>query len=154
MRSITAYLLALAFVAGARTTHAACFYPNTSISGYRAGLKDEIKATPLIIVGKIVGQQYIQGDPTDPDAITAYIYKIQVLRLLKGVAPRTVYVQAENDSGGYRMNFGEQDLLFLRKIGRLFEADACGNSARFPEGTAVAQKVEALLTSRPAAVAR
>ena len=134
-----------AFAAGASTAYAVCFYPNTTNSGYTVGLRDEIKATPLIIVGKVTGQRYIQGDPTDPEGITAYIYRIQVLELLKGTAPKTVYVRAENDSGGYRMNLGDEDLLFLKEAGDFFEADVCGNSSQLPEGQAELARVRAAL---------
>lgn len=150
---VAACLWALAtFTVGSGVAEAVCLDPKTLISGYQVGLDDEITATPLIIVGDVTVQHYLQEDAQDPDGISAYIYTVQVVRQLKGTAPKTVYVRSESGSGRYPMAVGEQHLLFLRKTGAYFEfeADSCGNSALLPKGQATVERVEAALKARTA----
>jgi hypothetical protein len=146
---IAVCLWALAtFTAGSGVAQAVCFDPKTLISGYRMGLDDEIRATALIIVGKVIAEHYLQEDAEDPDGITAYIYTVQVVRQLKGTAPKTVYIRSDSGSSSYPMSVDEQHLLFLWKTGAYFAADSCGNSEVLPKGQASLERVEAALKAQ------
>lgn len=149
----SAWLWALAtFVAGGGVAQALCWDPKTLISGYKLDLDYEVKATALIIVGNVTAQRDLQEDATDPDGITASIYTIQVVRRLKGTAPKTIYVRSENYSSRYPMAVGQQHLLFLAKVGAYFEADSCGNSSLLPKGQATLERVEVALKAQATAL--
>ena len=149
---VLASIVAAAALIFAAPGRAVCFYPQSTLSGYRVPLKLEVRKTPVILVGKVTKVHYIQGDPADPIGITAMIYSVDVLQILKGSVPKQVKLYADNDSGGYRMSVGETDLLFLTKDNGIFSANACGNSAVLPGSKrtlALVRRLLALHTQQP-----
>ena len=62
--------------------------------------------------------------------------------------PDSFRLRVENDSGGYRMERGESHLLFLATKGNDLAVDACGNSTQLPKGSAVVDRVRALLAPK------
>ena len=142
---ISGIIFAFAVAIYAAHGHAACFYPHSGVSGYHIPLKHEVRASPAIIVGRVVRVRYVQADASDPNGITSYVYTVHRLQTLKGDVPKYLTLSAENDSGGYRMNLGQTDLLFLIRAKNGFTADVCGNSTELPKGASVVAEVRGLL---------
>jgi hypothetical protein len=141
-------LLSLVLVyLGASSVQAACFDPKdpTLTRYYRPSLEDETKAATAIVIGTVSNVQPLSDDPSDPGGWTAFIYTVRVSEHLKGQEPDSFRLRVENDSGGYRMERGESHLLFLAKEGHILSFDVCGNSTQLPKGSAVADRVRALL---------
>ena len=126
-------------------SHAVCFYPHSSLSGYHIPLKSESETSSAIITGKVLHVQYVPPDPDESDGVNSYLYTVERLQELKGHLPPHVLLYATNDSGGYRMRLGEIDLLFLTPLGSRFTADVCGNSTELPKGEYVVSEVRKLL---------
>jgi hypothetical protein len=124
---------------------AVCFYPHSTLSGYHIPLKYEVEASPAIIIGRVASVRYVQADPSNPNGITSYVYTIRRLQELKGSVPEYLTLHAENDSGGYRMNAGETNLLFLTQAKDGLTVDVCGNSTELPKGASVVSDVRRLL---------
>ena len=139
--SLRYFLLAAPIVFGATAARAVCFYPHSTISGYKLPLKAEVQSSQDIAVGVVIGVRALQEDPADPTGVTAYIYTIDLSRRLKGNVPKRIMLRAENDSGAYRMALGETDLLFLTQLDGKFAVDACGNSTKLPKGKDVVIEV-------------
>ena len=140
-------LLATIYVVPGR---AVCFYPHSTLSGYRIPLKNEVNASPAIIIGRVTDVRDVQADPSDPNGITSYIYTVHRLQELKGSVPEYLTLRAENDSGGYRMNAGETNLLFLTQAKGVLTVDVCGNSTELSEGASVVSEVRRLLVQQGA----
>ena len=138
-------VFALSAALYALPSRAVCFYPHSDLSGYHVPLKHEIRTSQVIIVGRVVRVNNVQADPSDPDGITSYVYTVHRLQTLKGDVPKYVTLSVENDSGSYRMNLGETDLLFLTKDKSGLFANACGNSTELPKGASVLAEVRSLL---------
>ena len=147
---ISSIIFALSAAIYAVPGRAVCFYPNSTLSGYHIPLKYEVEASPAIIIGKVVHVRSVQADPSDPDGITSYVYTIRRLQELKGSAPKYLTLRAENSSGGYRMDAGETDLLFLTPESSGFTVDVCGNSTELPKGAGVVSEVRRLLAQQGA----
>ena len=141
-------ITALSALIYAAPGHTVCFYPDSTLSGYRVPLNTEVNATPIIIIGKVTKVRYVQDDPADPDGITAYLYTVDRLQELKGSVPNQITLRAENDSGGYRMSTGETSLLFLKWSNGAFTANVCGNSTELPKGDHVVSEVRKLLAQQ------
>ena len=129
---------------------AVCFYPHSTLSGYHIPLKYEVGASSAIIIGKVARVQYVQAAPSDPDGITSFVYTVHRLQELKGSVPKYLTLRAENDSGGYRMNAGETNLLFLTRTKGGFTVNVWGNSTELPKGTSVVSEVRRLLAQQGA----
>lgn len=127
-----------------------CFYPHSTLSGYHIPLKYEVGASAAIIIGKVSRVRSVQADPSDPDGITSYVYTVRRLQELKGSVPKYLTLRAENDSGGYRMNAGETDLLFLTRARGGFSVDVCGNSTELSKSASVVSEVRRLLIQQGA----
>lgn len=145
---VVRYLVALVTVAAALPAYAVCLDPNTLVSGYHLPLREELRITNLIAIGKITKAKHLQEDSSDPDGITAYIYTVQISRQLRGHLPHVISIRDDNDSGRYAMEAGEEHLLFLSKKKKYFSVDSCGNSSVLPEGNAVLKQVEAALAQQ------
>jgi hypothetical protein len=111
-------------------------------------LEEEIAAAQAIVVGEVIAAEPLAEDASDPAGWTAFRYTVRVRRQLGGVVPASITIKAENDSGGYRMNAGETHLLFLKKNDASYSVDPCGNSTALPQGAAVVERVEQLLSKR------
>jgi hypothetical protein len=147
---ISSIIFALSAVICAMPGHAVCFYPHSTLSGYRIPLKYEVGASPVIIIGSVARIRYVQADPSDPNGITSYVYTIRRLQELKGSIPKYLTLRAENDSGGYRMSAGETNLLFLTQSKSGFTVDVCGNSTELRKGASVVSEVRRLLAQQGA----
>ncbi len=121
---------------------AVCLDPETGLSGYRVALEQEMRISPLILVGTVVKSRTLREDRSDPSAITAQLYSVRVERVLKGPAAAVLEIRSENASSRYAMARGEQHLLFLTRDGRRLFVDGCGNSAALPGAAAVLEQIE------------
>ena len=130
-----------------QSTHAVCLDPVTFDSGYHVPLNEEIQSIRQIAIGEVIKSRYLQEDSTDPDGITAYIYTVRVLRLLKGQLPEVIELRDENDSGRYMMEVGERHLLFLSREGQYFKVNSCGNSSPLILANDVLKQVESILAN-------
>ena len=151
MKSISP-LLALALLASAILSSpagAVCLDPKTMVSGYRVPLTSEIRSSQAIAIGKVIETSPLQEDRDDPDAVTAYLHTIRVLRQLKGRLPAVISVRVDNDSSRYAMSVGEEHLLFFTLSGSTLSVDSCGNSWQLPQGADVLRQVESLLGRKP-----
>jgi hypothetical protein len=142
---ISSIVFSLSIAIYAVPGRAVCFYSNSTLSGYRIPLRSEVEASPTIIIGKVTHVRNVRADPNDPDGITSYVYTVRRLQELKGSVPEYLTLRAENDSGGYRMNAGETDLLFLTQAKVGFTVDVCGNSTKLPKGASAVSEVRKLL---------
>lgn len=128
-----------------RLSEAVCFYPGTLKSGYIVPLAKEVQSTPIILIGTVVKTRAL-ADPNDSQSYAYQVYTVRVSEILKGSSPGLVVLFTSNDSGGFKMNVGETDLLFLRKRGNFYEVDGCGNSGDLGKFGANAERIRSLLT--------
>jgi hypothetical protein len=142
---ISSIIFALSAAIYAVPGYAVCLYPHSTRSGYHIPLKHEVGTSSAIVIGRVEHIKYVQADPSDPNGITSYVYTVRRLQELKGSVPEYLTLRAENDSGGYRMNARETDLLFLTQAKNGLTVDVCGNSTELPEGTSVVSEVRRLL---------
>ncbi len=148
MSQVGAYFY-VAVLLGAMPAHAAyavCLNPKTLVSGYKVDLREEIKSSAFIVIGRVTEAHALTEKSADPEDITAYIYTVRVLKRIKGTLPSVVHFRSENNSGRYPMTVGERHLLFLTRKGRYFEADSCGNSSLMPQGQATLAQLKAVLS--------
>jgi hypothetical protein len=143
--SLRCFILALPIVFGVEAAHAVCFYPHSTISGYKLPLRVEVRNSQSIAVGTVTSVRAFQEGPSDPAGVSALVYTVDLSQELKGNVPKRITLRAENDSGGYRMARGETDLLFLTYLDGKFTVDACGNSTELPKGRKVVLEVSKLL---------
>jgi hypothetical protein len=136
------YFIALIASAISLPVSAVCLDPTTFVSGYHLPLNTEVQSTRFIGIGKVTHEKALQENRSDPYGITATIYTVKIFRQLKGRLPKTISIKAENDSGRYPMDVGEEYLLFLTKEHRGYFVDSCGNSSALPQGNAALQRVE------------
>ncbi len=129
---------------------AVCFYPHSTLSGYHIPLNYEVGSSSAIIIGKVTRVKYVQADASDPDGVTSYVYTVRRMQELKGSVPEHFRLQADNDSGSYRMNLGETSLLFLTQAKNRVTVDACGNSTELSKGASVVSEVRRLLAQHGA----
>lgn len=142
---IASILFALSAVIYAVPGRAVCFYPHSTLSGYRIPLQSEVAARTAIIIGRPTRVRSVQADPSNPVGTTSYVYTVRRLQQLKGSVPEYLVLGADNDSGGYRMNAGETNLLFLTESNGGLTVDVCGNSTDLPKGASVVSEVRRLL---------
>lgn len=138
-------LMALAF---AHPASSACLDPNTLVSGYHVPLTEEVSSTQFIVIGKVVDAKTLQEDASDPEGVTAHLWRVKLRRQLKGHSPQNITIRIDNDSGRYLMAAGEKHLLFLTKGEGFFSVDSCGNSTSLPKGRTTLHRVEAELKHR------
>jgi hypothetical protein len=143
--SLRYFIFSIPIVFGTAAAHAVCFYPHSTLSGYKLPLKAEVRNSRGIAVGTVTGVRAVQEDPSDPVGVTAFIYTVDLSQELKGNVPKRITLRAENDSGGYRMTLGETDLLFLTYLDGKFLVDACGNSTELSKGHEVVLEVSKML---------
>ena len=139
-------VVVLAGLASTRTASAVCLYPGTFQSGYKVPLEQEVRSAPIIVVGNVVKARGLAAPKDDPGYYAYWVYTVRVSEVVKGKVPPVITLYASNDSGGYRMNVGETDLLFLRKVGNFYEADSCGNSADLAKNPEIVGHVKSKVT--------
>ena len=116
---------------------AACMYPDRDLSGYRVPLRTESRSSQMIAVAEVTRVSALREDADDPQGVTAYVYDVKMLEVLKGKKSKQIRVRSENTSSRYFMELGEKHLLFLQHVGSYWYADACDNSAPLPDAQAV-----------------
>lgn len=127
---------------------AACMNPETQVSGYTVPLALETREAEAIVIGRVVSEQPLQEDRSDPDGVTAYDVSVQVLVRLKGNLPNVFVLRNENTSSRYPIGVGEKHVLFVSRSGQALWIDGCGNSSAMPEGKQVLKQIEAQLKSQ------
>lgn len=126
--------------------HALCLDPKSGISGYNVPLRSEIQAADAIVVGRVLVENELKEDRSDPEGVTAYNVTIKVLATLKGRLPNVFSVRNENTSARYAMAVGEEHVLFISqgRNGQLW-IDSCGSSAITSKGNSLVKQIEAEL---------
>lgn len=127
------------------TASAVCLNPTTFVSGYKIPLASEVHAADGIVIGRVLSEQGLREDPTDPDGYTAYNVTVRVITRLKGNLPNVIVIRNENTSARYPMSIGEEHLLFVSKDGEGLSVNSCGNSLAMPEGKQQVQAIRAQL---------
>jgi hypothetical protein len=145
LKTLTTCLVLLGQAFLVCTASAACFDPTTFASGYKLPLATEVRSASGIIIGRVLSEQGLREDPTDPDGYTAYNVTVRVITRLKGNLPDVIVIRNENTSARYPMSIGEEHLLFVSKDGQELWVNTCGNSAAMPEGSQLAKEVRAEL---------
>lgn len=145
LKTITSRLVLLALALHLCTASAVCLDPKTFISGYKAPLHSEVRTAEAIVIGRVMSEQGLKEDPTDPDGYTAYNMTIRILTSLKGNLPNLIVIRNENTSSRYVMEVGEEHILFVSRHGRELWVDSCGNSTAMSEGKQLANQIHAEL---------
>lgn len=122
--------------------------PETRVSGYTVPLALETREAEAIVIGRVVSEQQLQEDPSDPDGVTAYNVSVQVLIRLKGNLPNVFVIRNENTSSRYPIGVGEEHVLLVSRSGQALWINGCGNSSAMPEGKQLLKQIEAQLGHR------
>jgi hypothetical protein len=141
LKTISAMLALLALASHLCSAGAVCLDPKTFISGYKVPLESEVRAVEAIVVARVLSEQGLQEDPTDPEGYTAYNVTIKVLASLKGNLSNVVMIRNENTSSRYPMSVGEEHILFVSRDGHELRVDSCGNSATMRKGKQLVKQV-------------
>jgi hypothetical protein len=141
LKTISAMLALLALASHPCSAGAVCLDPKTFISGYKVPLESEVRAVEAIVVARVLSEQGLQEDPTDPEGYTAYNVNVKVLASLKGNLPNVVMIRNENTSSRYTMSVDEEHILFVSRDGHQLRVDGCGNSAAMREGKQLVKQV-------------
>jgi hypothetical protein len=115
------------------------------VSGYKIPLASEVRAADGIVIGRVLSEQGLSEDPTDPDGYTAFNVVIRVVARLKGNLPDVIVIRNENTSARYPMSIGEEHLLFVSKNGQGLWVNSCGNSSAMPDGKQQVGKIRVQL---------
>jgi hypothetical protein len=132
LKTIAAGFFLLASALTQVTAEAVCLDPKTEISGYQIPLSIEVRNADAIILGRVLSEQGLKEDMTDPDGVTAYNVAIKVLSSLKGHLPSRIVIKNENTSARYPMSVGEVHILFISRTPQGLLVNSCGNSAALP----------------------
>jgi hypothetical protein len=119
--------------------------PKTFVSGYKVPVASEVRTAEAIVIGRVLSEQGLREDPTDPEGYTAYNLKVKVITRLKGDLPSVVVIRNENTSARYPMAIGEEHLLFVSRDGPKLRVNSCGNSSPMPEGKQLLKQIQAQL---------
>lgn len=142
LKKISAGLALLALACHVCTASAACLDPKTFTSGYKIPLDSKVQTAEAIVIGRVLAEQGLQEDPSDPDGFTAHIVTIKVLASLKGKLPNVTVIRNENTSSRYPMSVGEEHILFVSRDGHELRVDSCGNSAPMPDGKQLVKQIQ------------
>lgn len=142
VKKIATGLVLLTLSSPIRMAGAACLDPKTLLSGYKVPLALEVRTTEAIVVGRVLSEQGLQEDPTDPDGYTAYDVTIKVLASLKGTLPSVIVIRNDNTSARYPMSVGEEHVMFVSRDGHTLWVNSCGNSAAMPEGKKMVTRIQ------------
>jgi hypothetical protein len=145
LKTITIASILLGQASLLRTASAVCLDRTTFVSGYKIPLVSEVRAADGIVIGRVLSEQGLREDPTDPDGYTAFNVVIKVVARLKGNLPNVIVVRNENTSARYPMSIGEEHLLFVSKNGQGLWVNSCGNSSAMPEAKQQLVKIRAQL---------
>jgi hypothetical protein len=115
------------------------------VSGYKPPLALEVRVADGVVIGRMLSEQGLREDPTDPGGYTAFNVAVSVVTRLKGNSPNVIVIRNENTSARYPMSIGEELLLFVSKNGRGLWVNSCGNSSAMPEAKQQLVKIRAQL---------
>lgn len=152
LKAITGTLILLTLALHLGVVRAVCMNPKTWISGFKEPLALEVREAEAIVIGRVVSEQPLQQDPTDPDGVTAYNVSVRVLVRLKGNLPNTIVIKNQNTSARYPMSIGEEHILFIRHFDKDLWINACGNSALKAEAPQLTMKIQKRLQKKAAPI--
>ena len=147
MKTIEPFLISLlAAVAHIGAAHALCLDPKSGISGYKFPLRSEIHSAEAIVVGRVLAENALKEDRSDPYGVSAYEVTIKAQAILKGRLPNVFSVRNENTSARYAMSVGEEHVLFISqgRDGQLW-INSCGNSSMGSKGNDLVNQIQAEL---------
>jgi hypothetical protein len=147
LKTITTSLILLGQTVFLCKAGAVCLDPKTFLSGYKEPIASEIRTADAIVIGRVLSEQGLQEDPTNPDGYNAYNVKIKVITRLKGNLPKVFVIRNENTSARYAMSIGEEHLLFVSRSGEDLWVSSCGNSSAMPEGKQLVKQIQTQLAS-------
>jgi hypothetical protein len=104
------FIAMLAIQAG--NAGAVCLDANR-VSGFHEPLEKELASSVAVIVGEPLKSRNLSEDPSDPSGLTARIYRVQVLKVLRGNIGKEIDIRDENDSGRFGFDVGKKYLLFV-----------------------------------------
>lgn len=104
--------------------------PAMCLDNRHPAARDEYHASSAVVIGKVLNHRELIKDPDDPQGVTATVYRVQVVRKLRGSVKRIIEVRSENTSSRFPMEDKEQYLLFLTQDKTAYYVDSCGNSGR------------------------
>jgi hypothetical protein len=120
-----------------RDACAFCFAPQLRVS-------DEYFISDLVLTGTITASRNIV-DPTDPDGMTGTFYTVQMDKVYRGKAPKSLRVYSENSTARFPMETHKPYLLFLTKDSdRHWVVDNCGNSGQVSLSSAAMKQLKQL----------
>ena len=139
----------MAYIALVDVAAAVCLDPKSGVSGYQVPFEDELNSSIAIVLAEVVAERKVFETPEDPEYYSV-IFTVRTNQVLLGNPLKTFKLREELDSGRYPMRVGEKHLLFITKWrwkvrGADYVINACGNSARLPEGDDVVAKVRLTL---------
>ena len=129
-------LLVSLLVTQAHVAGAVCLDANLT-SGYHQPLKGELQSSVAVIVGEVEKVTNLSEDASDPGRWTAMVYRVRVLKVLRGNPASEIDIRDENDSGRFGFELGKKYVLFVgryspeRRLGKevgAYFVNSCGNS--------------------------
>jgi hypothetical protein len=134
----------------ARNAGAVCLDANL-VSGFHEPLEKELAGSVAVIVGEPLKVRNLSEDPSDPSGWTARVYRVQVLKVLRGNIGKEIDIRDENDSGRFGLDVGKRYLLFVGKHGAndgypkqaegAYFVSSCGSSGLMSESTDVLRQL-------------
>ncbi len=117
---------------------ATCLDPQPSVA-------KEAHDSSMVVVGTAT-EEHLVPDPEDPAGYIFTIYVVQVNEVLKGPAPKSLWLYSENTTARYPMDLGVPNLLFITKTSMDNFVDNCGHSAPMKEAKGVYEEVKRALS--------
>lgn len=121
-------------------------YPNVTVA-------EELRQTPLVVVGKAVNRMIVVDPIEDPVGYEAEIFSVEIERVVHGKLPLgikpgfTMAVYNPNTSARFPMSVGVRYLLFVHNdFGWMI--DSCGNSAEMTHADPALKQIERFKRSR------
>lgn len=102
-------------------------YPNLTV-------REELRATPLVIIGRVVERRIVVDPVRDPAGYEAEIHRVRIEQVVHGTLPpqakvgQVVSFYGENTSSRFPMAEGTRYLLFVSRAFDQLWINSCGNS--------------------------
>ncbi len=133
---------------------AVCLDSN-GVSGHPISLQENLEHSVAVIVGKAEDKTDLHEDAADPKGITARVFRVRLIQLLRGNVPETFDIRDENDSGRFGFEVGKEYLLFVERYGPRWPiplTDAyfvsnCGNSGPVAERSDLLRRLTGFATA-------
>jgi hypothetical protein len=104
-------------------------------------VKEEINGSVGVVIGEAEKFTNLSEGTSDPEGITATVYRVRVTRLLRGPLAEVIDVRSDNDSGRFPLDLGEKYVLFLQRDSHGYFVDNCGNSGLLLQSAKVLQEL-------------